>query len=81
MVMNELTTYLGQTVRVDYTTKVGPQSRVGFVYTMSPRKLILLSFDPDKKHSHPTMNIEEEDYEIYCPLKSITKIKILKGAL
>ena len=78
MTIMDLNRYINRTVRVDYRTKPGPQSRVGFVYTISTRKLILLAFAPCKKHSLP--NRAEEEFEIYAPIKTIDRIREVKGA-
>lgn len=86
MTIMQLNSFLNRTVRIDYTTKTIPHSRVGFVYAVSTRKMILLVFPGDKEAEAPTVlnpwpqDENEEEFEIYCPMKTITNIKELKGA-
>ncbi len=84
--MDRLVQYQGRTVRIEYTTDTGPHSRTGYFFTISPRKLTLLPYPGDKKAVSPTVlnpyphDEEPEEFEIYCPTKSIESIKELKGA-
>ena len=78
MTITELNQYIGESVRIKYTTKYGPQSRAGYVYTITTKKLIFLTFPPGLDH---VQNDIEEEMEIPAPIDSITSIRKIKGAL
>ncbi len=85
MTLSELSTFLNKNVRVIYNNKIGEQSRTGWVYALTTRKLVLLSFPGSTKHTGPTasnpfpIDTEGEDHEIYCNIRKIKNIKEIKG--
>jgi len=78
MTIAELNQYIGESVRIKYNTKFGPQNRTGYVYTITTKKLIFLTFPPGLDH---VQNDIEEEMEIPAPVDSIISIKKIKGTL
>ena len=65
MKRSELLEYEQKSVRLDYNTDIGPQSRTGIIYAVGGLILIFWPF--------------EEDKELHIRIKDVDKVKEIKG--
>jgi hypothetical protein len=62
MTRSELLKYEGESVRLDYNTKIGPQSRTGVIYSVTMKVVIFWPLEEDKEIPIPIDNIQNLTY-------------------
>lgn len=66
MTRQELTKYQDRSVRIDYHTTIGPQSRNGFVFAVTQKNVVFW-----------VLNDDEKEIEINIPFEDIDDINLV----